>query len=185
MATIARDGILYTDGAMHVKPVGDAAITGGSISGVSGVTLVLASSYTAVSGAADTNENILATITIPANTLRAGDSLRVTPSWTVTNNANVKTARVRFSGIGGTIYMTQSLANQTSGASMTVIGIRTTSSQLGGWAAAAIVPSVSGSGLPTSAADTTAATTIVITAQKATAGDTMTLEGYTVELVRA
>jgi hypothetical protein len=154
--------------------------------GGSGYPIILAQSSAAVSGAADTNENALATITVPAGAMGVNGRLRITALWTVNNNANAKTARIRFSGASGTEYTSLNLASQASFSQQTYIANRgAANSQVGpannqtfgGWAA-------TGTAVTTSAVDTTAATTVVISGQKATAGDTMTLESYLVELIK-
>lgn len=156
----------------------------GPVVGQAGTGTVIAQSYVAVSGAADTNENTLATITIPANTLGANGAVRVTLGYSFTSNANVKTFRARFSGASGTIYLTRAVSTQTNETGWIVIGNRNSvSSQVGAYSTI----NASGtavSGQTTSAVDTTAATTIVITAQKATGSDTVTLEFYTVEVIK-
>jgi len=67
--------------------------------------IIIAASAVAVSGAADTAENILGTATIPAGAMGLNGILRWHAVWTYTNSANVKTLRTRFGGIGGTVYM--------------------------------------------------------------------------------
>lgn len=155
------------------------AITGGNSwfvpsGGASGV---------AVSGAADTNENTLATITLPA--LSANAQVRVTTAWTVTSNANAKTARVRFSGGAGTIVWAGSLASTTFIQHQLIIANRgATNSQVCTAPGTGQAYTV-GTAAVTSAVDTSVAgTTIVITAQKGVNTDTMTLESYLVEIYK-
>lgn len=143
---------------------------------------VLAASGAAVTGAADTNENILASITVPP--MAPNGQLRIMTLFGVNNNANVKTARVRFSGIGGTIFGSLALANQVQGSLHTRIANRgSRSSQVGGDAAVSF--GVSTNALVTASVDTSVATTLVITGQKATGGDTFRLDSYSVELIIA
>lgn len=149
----------------------------------SGVFLLGASAVSA-SGAADTAENTLATITVPGGMMGANDYLEIHTAWSVTNNANVKTARVRFSSISGTEYLLTGLASYLNGRFITTIhNANSVSSQKGGGPPGGQV-GVGTSAIPTSSVDTSADTTIVITAQKATSGDTMTLERYSVILVK-
>jgi len=143
---------------------------------------ILASSNVATTAPADTAVNTLATYTMPANTMGQDGVLEIDNIWTVNNNANTKTARVLF---GGTAYNSQALASNVQQVDRTFIRNRTTSSQFG---------RVSGAGaggygvttgtLTTSSIDTTQSVAVLIQAQKATAGDTMTLEGYTITLTR-
>lgn len=145
---------------------------------------VLSASSSAVSGGADTNENILATITIPAGAMGLNGIIRVYSLWTYTNSANNKTLRVRLGGIGGTTYLSVVPTTTAAFSTLTVIGNRNSaSSQVGVADAAANVFSATTDAVTTSSVDTSAATTIVITGQKASAGETLTLEQYLAELV--
>lgn len=164
----------------------NAAITGGTIgTGVSGLPTLLAQSYAAVSAPNDTTEDTLATITVPANTLGANGSLRIYTLWTVTNSATAKTLRIRYSGGSGTIYMQAAAVNQASHQALLVIANQAaTNSQIGTAPSTNGGLGVNGSALATSSVDTTASTTIVITGQKATGTDTLTLNGYTVEVIK-
>jgi hypothetical protein len=147
---------------------------------------VLAQSWAAASGAADTNENALATITVPPGAMGLNGVLRISTLWTTTNNANAKTLRIRFSGAAGTQYFSQNVASSLATGTIHLIANRGVANSQVGYPAgsAATVYGPSGNGVVTSAVDTAAATTIVISCQKATAGDTITLEGYTVELIK-
>lgn len=145
---------------------------------------VLGQSEGQITAPTDTNENVLATITVPANTLGANGRLIVTTLWGFTNNANAKTIRVRFSGASGTQYLQ---TNYASAAFLRdqreIVNNNATNSQIGfggsgtgGWGNGA-------SANTTSSVDTTAATTLVISAQKGTDSDTITLDYYRVEYV--
>lgn len=159
------------------------ALTGGSITTVTGVPYILAQSGSGVNAPGDTNENILATVTVPANALGAAGAIRLRYQMTTTNNANAKTLRVRYSGIGGTVYQQFDLVSSASFMGELIIQNRTAGTQVG--ATASSVPNTkNGSAATTSSVDTTASTTIVITVSKATAGDTVTLESYLAELIR-
>lgn len=145
---------------------------------------ILGASATAVATPADTSENILATITVPAGAMGLNGIIRILAVWTCTNNANVKTVRARFSGIGGTIFATGSMASAVSLRQFTQFANRGVSnSQVGGSSAHNVQFTNTTNAAITAAVDTSAATTIVLTAEKATAGDTLTLESYSVELI--
>lgn len=141
---------------------------------------VLGKSAVAVSVPADTAEDVLATITIPAGAMGPNGFVRITSLWSCSNNANGKTIRVRF---GGASYLAAAAASIASYYSQLVISNRgVPNSQVG--------PTSNGyPGGPfpvaaiTSSVDTSAATVITLTAQKTTAGDTLTLESYVVELM--
>lgn len=188
------------DGALYVTPTGAAAITSGTISGVtiSGSTLsgplaggvqVLAQSGVQVVAPGDTNENILATVTLP--TVGANDFLEVNYFFSCTNNANAKTGRVRLGGIAGTIMATHTLtsqnvhfgyiliANRNSAASQAGSEITTASSQPWGTRGGGVTLQVASADL------SVAGVTLVFTGQKGTAGDAFNLEMYRVTRSRA
>jgi hypothetical protein len=129
---------------------------------------------------ADVTEDILATITLPA--MKANDQLRIYSLWSANNNANAKTCRVRLGGIGGTAFESANLANNLTMNAVTEIANRNaTNSQVG---APQIGYGLSTSAVVTSSIDVSAAgVTIVLTGQKAVAGDTLALETYHCELI--
>lgn len=141
----------------------------------------LAKSAVAVSAPADATEDTLATITIPANALGANGAIRFRAMLSYTNSVNNKTIRVKF---GGTqIYATVQtasvalelngfVANRNATNSQTSNVIDTKQAAAGSFMA----------GPAPAAIDTTAATTLTITGQKATAGETLTLESYVCDL---
>ena len=144
---------------------------------------VLGATAVAVSGGADTNENILATITVPAGAMGLNGILRIYTLFTYTNSGNNKTTRVRFGGIGGTVYGSDVFTTTATFSDMRIIQNRGAANSQVGMKASAGVFTSSTAAVITSAIDTSAATTVVITAQKASAGETMTLEAYMVELI--
>lgn len=148
---------------------------------------ILARSAVAVSCPADTSEDTLATITVPAGALGANGQLRIATLWSFTNNGNTKSTRIRYSGAAGTKYHeTTNWTTQLAVAGSTTIANRNaTNSQVGQTLISSTVASALNPATApvTSAVDTTAATTVVITGQKATAGDALTLESYLVELI--
>jgi hypothetical protein len=141
-------------------------------------------SFVAVSGAADTNENILGTITIPA-AFGTNGFMRLRMKWTLTNNANTKTARVRFGGIGGTIHYTRDLGNNATQEMEVVIGNRNAANSQVGYQKSFSTIAIASAAVTTGAIDTAPGTTAVITIQKTTAGDTCTLEAWDAQLVYA
>ena len=178
--------LLYRAGGTDV-PVADGG-TGASTARTACSNLstryVLARSAVAVSHTGDTNETILATVTMPANALGANGQVFITALWSYTNSGNTKTLRCRFGGIGGQTYYG---LNQTATAAVnqvTRIGNRNaTNSQVGGPDGAANPFSATTDAVITSAVDTTAAVDIVFTAQLANTGETISLEHYVVEIV--
>lgn len=155
--------------------------------GANGAARILGASAVAVSGGADTNENILATITIPAGAMGLNGILRVWHSWTVTNSANNKILRVRLGGIGGTQMASATLTTSATAVCLTHIANRgAANSQISPPNASSTflgLVAASSSALQTASIDTSAATTLVLTGAKASAGETLTLESYLVELI--
>lgn len=139
---------------------------------------VIAKSNVAVSHTGNTNDTTLATVTVPAGAMGANGRLRITSLWSTTNNANNKTGRVKF---GGTTYTSSVIANNASYRTQTEVSNRNaTNSQVG-------YPGGSGLGgstavVVTTAVDTTAEVTVLLTGQLASGADTITLESYVVEL---
>lgn len=142
---------------------------------------IVAASGVSASCPADTTEDQLASITLPANSLGANGGCRIHTLWTCTNNANNKTMRVRWSGAAGTQMLN---TTQTTVAFFRDVrefwNQNATNSQR---YHAGSNPYGPGASVPaTMAVDTTASTTVVITGQKANSGDTLTLNWYAVEL---
>lgn len=137
---------------------------------------------------AHTNETVLATITIAAGTMGANDSLRLTSVWTVSNNANTKRLRARIGGIGGTAYFDTGAAitSQASYVDLarTIHNRNSVSSQVsrGGSSTGAGQTSQA---VITGTVNMANAQDLVFTAQLGTGTDTITLESYCVELIRA
>ncbi len=144
----------------------------------------LAYATAAVSGGADTNENTLATITVPAATMGANGIIRLTVRMTYSNNVNNKTMRVRWSGGAGTVVWGPTRTTQIgSTAQITIANLGATNVQRYFSICNNDASTADGNAGGSTAVDTTAATTLVITGQKATAGDTLTLEHYLCELI--
>lgn len=147
---------------------------------------ILGASAVAATAPADTNENILATISLPAGVMGINGVLRIWSRWTVTASANAKTLRIRLGGIGGTAHFLQAFgATDVTQRDCTEIANRgSASSQIGRVNAAGSGGFGASTGaFTTSSIDTTVATTLVLTGVKASAGETLTLESYLVELL--
>lgn len=166
-------------------PVVTQDVAGNFLVGGRYVPRILAASAVAVSCPADTTEDILATITVPAGAMGLNGILRVTANWSFTNSVNNKSMRVRFGGIGGTQYYSVTTTTTQNIGSLTIIQNRGAANSQVGWQGGTNTQTFSGfaAAPTTSAVDTAAATTIVLTGQKATAGETLTLESYLVELI--
>lgn len=138
----------------------------------------------------DTNEDVLAVFPVLPNTLGPNGQLRSFFSMLATNNANNKTVRFRYSAVppqvgtvfsGGTLIAQVVAPSTLSLAGVLLINNRNaTNSQTGvafGIASGAFI-----SGPTASAIDTTLPSYLVVTGQKALAGDAFSLESMTMEL---
>lgn len=147
--------------------------------------LILGKSSVSASGGADTNENILGTVTIPAGIMGTSGQLIINSTWTYSNSASAKTLRIRFGGIGGTIYLTTApTTTLTYRDFRTIANNNAANAQVSGTSAVASTGfQLDNAANITSSVDTTAETTLVFTGQKASAGDTLTLQQYSVQLL--
>jgi hypothetical protein len=112
--------------------------------------------------------------------LSAKDVLRASTFALMTNNANAKTQRIRFSGNGGTIFFSGALASLGSAGFIGEIanaGTAIQTSQLFASAGGAITAGTSGT------VNTAVTTTLVFSLQKATATDNIVMYPSTVELL--
>jgi len=138
-----------------------------------------------VPNAALTTEQTYVTVAVPAGAMGANGLLRITTVWTYTNSANNKTMRVRFGGTSGTQYTSATSTTTASLRTQCQIGNRNaTNSQVGGSIVSAGFGTSTGAN-QTSAVDTAASVDLVISGQTASAGETLTLESYMVELYYA
>lgn len=187
-------GVLNGTSASFSGPVTCSAINSaggtltGPLSGTSGAfsgsaksfsketVVVQAQSAAQVTAPSDTNDNTLATITIPV--LGANDAIRISGlKFSFTGSVNLKTLNIK---LNGNVLWTASISTSTTVTyfpAPIVISNRGTSSQVGG-------SSLSTVAYPTSTVNTTSPTTLTITGQKATGSETLILEAYTVEILR-
>jgi hypothetical protein len=133
----------------------------------------------------DTNETVKGTVAIPAGAMGVNGFLRIQSVWTMTNSANVKTFRIRLGGIGGNVFLNTTATTQVSGQVETIIRNRNSASSQVGFTNATFTSFGTSSGSNQTASQNTAsALDLVFTALLASAGETITLEGYSVELSR-
>lgn len=121
---------------------------------------------------ADTAANVALSYTLPA--LGANDMLRICEYWTVTNNANVKSAIVKLNGNNG---RSMDLAGKGSG--NLVLEMRNqNNAAVQDWFNnnSSVFGAISGAKVSTTENTAVAGKVLEIIGQKATAGDTMTLE---------
>lgn len=142
---------------------------------------ILAASATSLSGAADTNENTLATILVPAGSMGASGMIRVTTLWSANNSVNNKIFRIKF---GGTQFSGRVVSSTTlTFYDQVLISNRTASTQVSNQTNG--VFGISTAAVATGTVDTTVNQNVTLTVQKASGADTATLESYLVELIRA
>jgi hypothetical protein len=135
--------------------------------------------------ASSTAEQVLACFRLPPNYLPANFNLAFMMGVSLSNNANVKTLRIRWGGVAGTaLFTSPSLASALNYNTKAIIAGRGDGSSLIG-----LGPGASGGiGVSTSAYPTATVdylnqeSEVVITMTKATAGDTAQLESLMVAL---
>lgn len=164
------------------------SISGGTITALAGAPTVsvLAQSNVQVSHTGDTAETTLVDYTLPANTLPANGILRITTLWSRNSGGTgSNTPRIRFGGISGTVYGTQTNATTQPAQSWQnfIYANNATNSQKGPIANNGNPFNVNVGPLITSTLDTTSAQHIVFTVQLANSSDTGNLEGYIIELL--
>lgn len=149
--------------------------------------VILGSSAAGVSHTGDTNDFLLASAAIPANTIGLGQ-VEVEILFTITNNGNNKTIRIRF-GPANDLTGTAFYAFTTSGTAglqgHARFANRSTNLQVNLVTGASSGYGTVASPASTMAIDTTAQTFVVIDAQLANAADTVKLESYFVRLIPA
>lgn len=152
--------------------------------GFSGRYSVLKASAVAASHTGNTTETVLATITIPAGAMGLNGVLRIAADWTTTNSANDKTLRIRLGGIGGTALTSTAFTTVANAFHRMLIANRNSaSSQFSSTDRSRATDVVSSYEVATAAINTAVVQTLVLTGQLETAGETITLENYIVELL--
>lgn len=152
----------------------------------SGYAKILAQSAVAVSGAADTNENTLATIPVPAGAIGPNGSVRGRVNvGALTSSANNKTLRIRWGGASGTVIASIVHTTNTSAFFDFTISNRNSASSQSAYSFGnrGIDGVLTIATQATDTLDTTGALTIVVTCQKASSGETITMSSYLVELL--
>lgn len=139
---------------------------------------VLAQAVVNASCDATANENALATIPLPANTLGLNGSVEILTTWAMTNSANNKTTRVRFSGAAGTEFQNRIITTQAASQQLTSISNAGAANAQRGMGLGSPGNGETTNVIVVGAIDTTVDTSIVISGQKAVAGETLTLVKY-------
>lgn len=155
----------------------------GSTWGLVGGLCVLAHSGVAVSAGAVTTEETLFSMTIPGGSMGPNGALRVTTLFTTTNSANNKTMRIK---LGATAFAAQvGTTNATfENIPQTIRNRGSEASQVTFPTANAHTGTATGSAITTGTENTAIDLVLSITGQKATGAEVLTLESYTIELIR-
>ena len=143
----------------------------------------LASSAVQVSHTGNTDETILATVTVPGGAMGTNGLIRIVSQFSYTGT-NTKTSRARFGGIGGTLYLAR--ANTTNIQSVHerfIFNRNSASSQVGMPSGTGTTYGDSGSALATSAQNTASDVDLVFTGQLTNTGETIAIEYYLVEIM--
>ena len=141
---------------------------------------LVAKSAVSVNGPADTSENTLATVTLPASSLGANGELRVNAAFSFTNSANNKTLRVYL----GTTLLSQVVLTTELTSIVDIIVSNANSEASQKTQVERYDGSTATVALGTAAENTALPKTITITVQKASAGETITLLAYRVEALK-
>lgn len=139
---------------------------------------VLAAGAVAAAHTGDTTETTLATIAIPAGAMGPNGALRVTSHWSFTNSANAKTARAK---LGGTAFLVASHTTSSGGVYQRTLQNRNSQASQISYQHNSGNSYTTGN-IFTASVDTSVAQDIVLTGQLASAGETITLESWLVEL---
>jgi len=127
-----------------------------------------------------TSETTLLTVNIPASLIGASGKVKMYPLYSMTNNANNKVLRVK---LGGSMAFYAATSNSSHSSALVII--RNIGSESVQKSSTTVVSGLgnTGTALNTLAIDTSVATTITITGQLTVGTDTMTLEGFFMEVV--
>lgn len=145
---------------------------------------VLGASAVAVSHTGSTDETVFATVSIAAGAMSANAILRITTLWSYTNSANNKTGRIRLGGVSGTQFLSVAHTTSASFSDSRLIRNRgATNSQVCTASASVSSAGTTGLAVTTGTVDMSVAQDLVLSGQLALGTETITLEGYLVELI--
>lgn len=134
----------------------------------------------------DTGEEFGPTFNVPANAMGLNGFLRAFITTSATNNANVKSIRVRFSGNAGAVMGLFTASSSPGTEGVCIIANHEGSAALQAGSSFGVVGAAaasSGNPTTTGTADTTQATTAVVSIQRATATDNLIIEFVVFELM--
>lgn len=161
--------------------------TNSGVGGGSGGYQIIGQAYPNISITGVTTEQNVAAAPVPANAMGAGGTIRVTLLLSMTNNANTKTVFVRLNPTSGAVTgggMATSAFTSTASAQLLTIIRNNGATNAQSTIQTMQTPFSSGTNLVTGLAiDTTQPAWVNIGIWPANAADTITLLGYTVELL--
>lgn len=197
-------------GTVATQAAGAVTITGGSVTGITDITVadggtgastqnnacrnlgtwrVIAQSGAATARnsanvAGDATEANVVAVTIPGGVLGPNGVLRVTALWTYSNSASTKAMRIRFGGLAGSVYQSTTATTAAAVRQTTSVWNTNTQSAQAGLAASVVENTATATANVTSAVDTSADTTVNFTAAwgAAASGENITLRGYLIEV---
>jgi hypothetical protein len=129
-----------------------------------------------------TTEQILATFKLRAGQAGVTGRIITDMQWAMTNSANAKTIRIRLNGIGGTVLFSVILTANASARLSSAIHNRAAANSQVGFGSILTDTAAISAALLTAAQDTTTDLDLVITGQKASAGEVLTMNAAHVEL---
>lgn len=148
---------------------------------------VIATSAVAVSHTGDTNETALATISIPGGSMGPNGAIRVTALWSMADGGapGNRTPRIRLGGISGTGFYFVAHASSVKSASVErIIQNRNSQSSQVTFAGSSLTSLGTSTSPPSTGTQVTSGNLdLVLSGQLANAGDTITLEQYSVEVL--
>ncbi len=162
----------------------------GTIWSLVGGSCVLGQSAVAVSVGATTAEEVLQAIPLQAGVPGVNGALRLTTLWSSTGAVGNKILRARLgaTALGGSEWLaitrTPVATDFVAPIPQVLRNRNVANSQVAFLAAQGGLGTITATGITTLSVDTSVATVVGITGQKASAGETLTLEGYTLELLR-
>lgn len=128
----------------------------------------------AVSAPGDVNENVLITVTLRGGSLGLSGGIEAVVDLSLTSNANAKTLRWRLGGLSGTVISSLNAASKSADLCFMYFSNRGSASaqKIATWD---IFTNATYQNSSTTAVDTTQSIDLVLTMQKASAGDTVTV----------
>lgn len=166
--------------ALCSYPAQGTALAGGGIAGLKS-SGVLAQSAVPASMTGTLTETTLATVVIPAGKLSGNGALRIRSYWSVPNNANSKTLQISLGSSANRVLNFGVSASNTFVGDNFILNRQTQIAQITRPVASG--PGAGSGAFTSMAVDLTQMQSLIFSGTLAVATDTITLEGYTVEIL--